>query len=146
MPAFAAAFDAHHDDVPVEEVESALVIADELGLVVTFAGQPFLFNLFVDLPLQEIMGGVILFGEGDVYQLIDALADLDLMAEEEFCHSFETGLDIGTAGHGQVSVGGLRFHLDLSVKGFLHLFGWHKLDLLGGRSRPDSGPGAAPER
>ena len=59
MTAFFGSAPVHHH-IPVKQVKAAFVVADQFQFFIQRAGSAFLFHLFVDIPLQEVMRGIIL--------------------------------------------------------------------------------------
>ena len=73
---------AEIEDIPVEEIKATLVVANKLQLIVERARRSFFFYLFVYIPLQEIMRGIIFFGKRKVHQFVDAIAHFQLMFQK----------------------------------------------------------------
>ncbi len=51
----------HGLQVPIEKVHTSLVIANQFKLVKTIPGKRFFLYLFSHIPLEKIVGGIVLF-------------------------------------------------------------------------------------
>ena len=59
-------------DVPVEEVQGSFIAAGQSQLVEQFTCEAFFFNLLRNVPLHEIVRGVVLQTQALIHDIVDA--------------------------------------------------------------------------
>lgn len=71
----------HLPYLPVKEIESCRISANQIQFINNGSRQAFLFHLLSHIPLHEVVGAVVLLFQTQIHNIIDALTHRLLMLE-----------------------------------------------------------------